>query len=358
MSTIIRNDVNVNVGFSIRRYPNDIVSRAYHPKNIKEVHCLMNFFMVVNNCPMEYGVEISYDHWDDPCISRIGAIMVTPAIFNVVENYEYLLSVKHEFEDNTIEFCGKDNIYVGFDINSSSLTSLLKEIEAIQTTVEFSSIWDVIRYSFSKFFKDSLKYSNISSFDDIIRESTIIMSDEKNIKISFAVFLIKMFSLYNPMMQDREFINNKNMGLVGLVSHSLFPNKISERCGMYGSYILSIYARNLYNYCTHYNQVINRLTDPERGSSVIVDAYSRYIVFTNSFIQQTISKVALVVDYYGKRYMALEDESQIPHMKQYSQNPSNPQYNILFLKNMDKKYKISLLKAGSGGYDTIEIRHL
>ena len=29
MSTIIRNDVNVNVGFSIRRYPYDIVSNKF-----------------------------------------------------------------------------------------------------------------------------------------------------------------------------------------------------------------------------------------------------------------------------------------------------------------------------------------
>lgn len=358
MSTIIRNDVNINVGFSIRRYPNDMVSRVYHPKNIEELKVLMNFFMMVNNIPTEYGIEILYDHWNDPCISRLGAIMITPAIFNVVENYEYLLSSQNEFDNKTIEFCGKDNIYMQFDINCVSIEYMLNQVEAIKTTVEFSNIWDVIRYSFSKFFNDMSKYTNVTSFDDVIRESNIIMSDEKNIKISFAIFLIKTFALYNPMMQDRDFINNKNMGLMGLVSNSLFPNKISERCGLYGSYVMSIYGRNLYNYTVHYNKVIGKLTDPDRKNSVLVDAYSRFMVFTSEFINQSIAKIVMSVNYYGNNFIVIEDETQIPYLKNYSNNPANPQYNILFLKNMDKKYKISLLKAGSGGYDTIGIRHL
>ena len=64
------------------------------------------------------------------------------------------------------------------------------------------------------------------------------------------------------------------------------------------------------------------------------------------------------MEYNGKRFMVFESKEQIRQIRRNNNLPNGffDSIYILFEKNLDNIYKMSLLKSGCGGYDEIKMK--
>ena len=352
-------NIDHNLGelqYKVAIYPNNIKTWQYIPRNVSELMKITDCYSN-NSTDINVGIEISFDEWCDSNISKIGAMLITPAVF--ITESDFTILCRENFEDFiSVDICGKDNLYLKFDHNKFINSDILKVVDQLKTQTEgFNCIYDVVSYCTKVSSTNSTSIS-VSDFRDIFFGNyELLLKDRKNAECYLIVYYLKMFSLYNPLMQDKEFLQNRNIGFAGLLSDSLFISTLSDT-NYYSKSTINFFMRKLHAYLNYYTYIIeNKVNNKDYDHIALIDHYSRFLIFEPLFIERNIDKIGMLVFYNESVYFVLESEKQIHRLKN-TFDGSTDSYHILFTKNLDDLYKRSLLKAGAGGYDTIESVHI
>ena len=333
--------------------PTQLTVTAYHPCNLSELRKVINYLLHIEK--QTFMTEISFDRWEDKYISRVGAIMITPAVFITLADYIFLCE-HFSSDDNRqehINICGKDKLYIDSNFDKKPFEKFLGMIEDVKT-LKASNLSEVnkifTRMLDMKPFNTSFKYT----FQDF-QSQYLVHNSDNNIKNCMFVMLSKVFSYYNGLMESMEFIKSGDKNLTYYLSNHTFVCRYFEK-QHYDNTTFGMYITLLSSFVEYYQNIISSLV--EHNQFRVIDHYSRYIVFRNEFIEKYANQCCYVVEYNDKRFIVLETKDQILHIKHQIDIPEQflARTNVLFEKHLDKIYKLSLLRSGCGGYDEILIK--
>ncbi len=345
--------VNLDSMKSVWKTPTDITVTAYSPENINDLQRVINHLLSVKT--QDYMVEISFSKWNDPYISKVGVIMITPTIFITIEDYEYLCS--HFMDDKSrqdcVNVCGKDKLYIDSNFNREPFKKFMGLIPVVKH-ISSNSLVDL-----NKLFTNMLDMKPINdSYRYTLHDlggQYLVHNSDQGIKNCMYVMLSKIFSYYNPLSHKREFLKAGDRNLTYFLSNNTFLANMHGK-HHYDNTTFGMYITLYSSFVEYYKGIVNSLINDEQFK--VIDHYSRYIVFNDDFINKYKNSCCYIVEYNGKRFMVFESKEQIRQIRRNNNLPNGffDSIYILFEKNLDNIYKMSLLKSGCGGYDEIKMK--
>lgn len=344
--------VNLESMKSVWTTPTDITVTVYSPENINDLQRVINHLISVNT--QDYMAEISFSKWNDPYISKVGVIMITPIIFVTIEDYEYLCIhfMDEKSRHDCVNVCGKDKLYIDSNFNREPFEKFMELVPVVKR-ISANSLVDL-----NKLFTNMLDMKPINdSYRYTLQDldgKYLVHSSDQCIKNCMYVMLCKVFSYYNPLSHKREFLKVGDRYLTYFLSNNAFLANMHDK-HHYDNTTFGMYVTLYSSFVEYYQGIVNSLINDEQFK--VIDHYSRYIVFNDDFINKYKNSCCYIVEYNGKQFMVFESKEQIRQIRR-NNLPSGFFDNIyiLFEKNLDDIYKVSLLKSGCGGYDEIKMK--
>ena len=334
--------------------PTGLTVTTYSPTDIVELQKVINMLLSVKQ--QEYITEITFSNWNDPAVSKIGVMMITPAIFLSID--DYMILCEHFKDDKSqhdhIDICGKDKLYIDSNFKTESFNTFLEVVPKVKD-LKAQSLTDVNKLLTDMLSMKRLTESYRYTFHELGGEY-LVHNSESSIKNCMFVMLSKVFSYYNPLMTKMEFLKAGDRNLTYFLSNNTFvANKFGKNHyddSTYGMYV-TLYS----SFVEYYRRIAKNLTETDRV--MIIDHYSRYVVFNESFMNLHKDSCCYVVEYNDKRFLVIESKEQVKNIKSQSNDVSlslSDGMYVLFEKHLDKLYKLSLLKSGCGGYDEVKLK--
>ena len=333
--------------------PTGLTVTTYSPTDIEQLRKVINMLLSVEK--QEYITEVSFSNWTDEAISKIGVMMITPAIFLTIDDYVTLCEhfSNSDRQHDHINICGKDNLYIDSNFKTESFENFLELIPTVKN-LRASSLTDV-----NKLFTDMLGMKPLTesyryTFHDLGGQYLVHNSEETILNCMF-VMLSKVFSYYNPLSVKMEFLKAGDRNLTYFLSNNTFlTNKYGKH--HYDNSTFGMYITLYSSFVEYYRGIVTSLTENNRFK--IIDHYSRYVVFRDEFMNEYKNLCCYMVDYNSKQFIVFESKDQIRNVKKQNDLPNGffDTINVLFKKDLDQLYKLSLLKSGCGGYDEIKLK--
>ena len=111
---------------SVWKTPTGLTVTTYSPSDIEQLRKVINMLLSVEK--QEYITEVSFSNWTDEAISKIGVMMITPAIFLSLD--DYMMLCEHFKDDRSqhdhINICGKDKLYIDSNFKTDSFNTFLE----------------------------------------------------------------------------------------------------------------------------------------------------------------------------------------------------------------------------------------
>ena len=177
--------------------PTGLTVTTYSPTDIVELQKVINMLLSVNQ--QEYITEITFSNWNDPAVSKIGVMMITPAIFLSID--DYMILCEHFKDDKSqhdhIDICGKDKLYIDSNFKKESFNTFLEVVPKVKD-LKAQSLTDVNKLLTDMLSMKRLTESYRYTFHELGGEY-LVHNSESSIKNCMFVMLSKVFSYYNPL---------------------------------------------------------------------------------------------------------------------------------------------------------------